>query len=158
MPTTVAEAELAQQLRCTVLRLARRIRAQRVDTSLSLSQLSALATLQLQGPLTAGEVAVREQLQPPTMTKILGALVDRELVVRAANPEDKRSMTLAVTAAGRATLKAEHRARDTWLTRELTQLDPAERERLCALLPILDRVGTTAHHAKRPPEPGARRL
>lgn len=141
MSEETASPELAQELRRSVLRLARRIRAQRVDTSLTLSQLSALGTLDVHGPLSAGQVANREQVQPPTMTKVLAALVDRGLITRAPNPDDRRSALLAVTPAGHATVEAERQARDVWLTERLHGLAADELEQLRRLLPLLDRIG-----------------
>ena len=53
MPLSTDPA-LASALRLSVMRLSRRLRAERVDTSLTLSQLAALATLDRHGPLTPG--------------------------------------------------------------------------------------------------------
>lgn len=134
----MSDGELAHDLRIAVLRLARRIRANRADTSLSLSQLSALAVLDAAGPMSAGDLAAAESVQPPTMTKVLAALVDRDLVSREADPDDRRAVVLAVTPAGRAVVDAERRARDAWLSAALDALDPERRDGLTALIPVLE--------------------
>ena len=54
---SMTPAELASQLRPALLRLTRLIRNQRVDMSVTLTQLSALATLRKHGPMSAGELA-----------------------------------------------------------------------------------------------------
>jgi DNA-binding MarR family transcriptional regulator len=141
-PDPTSDAELAHDLRSAVLRLARRIRANRVDTSLSLSQLTALAVLDAAGPMSAGDLAALESVQPPTMTKVLAALVERELITREADETDKRAVRLAVTDAGHAVVEAERQARDAWLAGVLEGLDDEQRARLASAVPVLDRLAT----------------
>src|SRR6185437_12659971 len=119
MPAPAPTTELASGLRLSLLRAARRIRSQRVNTSATLSQLSALATVCKHGPLSAGEVAAIERVQPPSMTKILALLEGAGWVERAAHPEDRRQSIISITAAGRDLLAAETRARDEWLSGRL---------------------------------------
>lgn len=136
------DVALAHDLRSAVLRLARRIRANRVDTSLSLSQLTALGVLAAYGPMSAGDLAAIESVQPPTMTKVLAALVERGLITREADASDKRAVRLAVTPAGLAVVEAERRARDAWLSGVLDGLDDAQRDALARAVPVLDRMAT----------------
>lgn len=136
------DAALAHELRSAVLRLARRIRANRVDTSLSLSQLTALGVLAAYGPMSAGDLAAIESVQPPTMTKVLAALVDRGLITREADETDKRAVRLAVTDAGTAVIEAERQARDAWLSGALRDLDDEQRAILLQAVPVLDRMAT----------------
>src|SRR5436309_401987 len=56
MSSAQSTAELASVLRLALLRAARRLRSQRVNT-ITLSQLSALATVGKCGPMSAGELA-----------------------------------------------------------------------------------------------------
>jgi DNA-binding MarR family transcriptional regulator len=138
LPTT----ELASALRLSLLRAARRIRSQRVNTAATLSQLSALATVRKCGPLSAGEVAAIERVQPPSMTKILAALEASGWVVRAAHPEDRRQSIISITPAGRALLEAETRARDEWLSKRLVEFSEAELQILRDAVAVLDRLGS----------------
>lgn len=138
---TVGDAALAHDLRTAVLRLARRIRAARVDTSLSLSQLSALGVLDAYGPMSAGDLAGLESVQPPTMTKVVAALTERGFVSREPDPLDKRAVRLAVTEAGHAVIDAERRARDAWLRERLDRLDPSAKDVLAAAVSVLNDVG-----------------
>jgi len=64
-------SELASVLRPSLLRLTRLIRNQRVDLSVSLTQISAMGTLHKRGPMSAGELAACEKVQPPSMTKVI---------------------------------------------------------------------------------------
>ena len=72
--TNGADGALASSLRISVMRLARRLRAQRSDDALTLSQVSVLATLERYGPLTPTDVAEYEKVQPPSITRVLAAL------------------------------------------------------------------------------------
>src|SRR6185312_12063398 len=142
MPAQVPTTELASALRLSLMRAARRIRSQRVNTTATLSQLSALATVRKCGPLSAGEVATIERVQPPSMTKILAALEGSGWVERAAHPEDRRQSIISITPAGRALLEAEARARDEWLSRRLVEFSEAELQILRDAVAVLDRLGS----------------
>lgn len=133
-------ADLAAQLRPSLLRLTRIIRNQRVDMSVTLTQLSAMATLQNKGPMSAGELATWERVQPPSMTKVLANLEERGLVRRDAHPTDRRQAIIAITEAGVDLLASERRSRDAWLTQRLTQLSADERAALRNVLPVLDKL------------------
>jgi DNA-binding MarR family transcriptional regulator len=135
-------AELASTIRLSILRVARRIRSQRVNTAVTLSQLSALATLKKCGPLSAGEVAAIEQVQPPSMTKILAALEAGGFIERSAHPEDRRQSIISVAEAGFALLAAETRKRDEWLAVRLAGLSEDDRRRLVEATDVLDRLAS----------------
>jgi DNA-binding MarR family transcriptional regulator len=135
--TRTTISELASQLRPALLRLTRIVRNQRVDMSVTLTQLSAMATLRTHGPMSAGELAACERVQPPSMTKVLANLEERGLVRRDVHPTDRRQAVLAITSDGEALLDSERRSRDAWLTRQLATLTPDERALVQRVLPIL---------------------
>jgi DNA-binding MarR family transcriptional regulator len=141
MPTATDTA-LASTLRLAVMRLARRMRAQRADTMLTLSQLAALATLDRHGPLSPGELAAHEKISPPSMTRLLGVLETGGLVVRTAHPTDRRQVLLAVSPDGHALLKEDRRRRDVWLAQRLKDLPADELEVLRRAAGILDRLAS----------------
>ena len=122
MPSS-SDTVLASALRLSVLRLARRMRAERADTSLTLSQLAALATLERQGPLTPRELAAAERVQPPSMTRLLASLEGAGLVLRTGHPTDGRQVLLTTSEAGVALLREDRRRRDAWLAQRLRELD-----------------------------------
>lgn len=132
--------ELASQLRPSLLRLTRIVRLQRADTSVTLTQLSAMGTLHKHGPLSAGELAACEKVQPPSMTKVLASLEERGLVERAPHPGDRRQAIIAITAAGVALLDSERRLRDEFLSERLSQLTPEERTALRNAIVVLDKL------------------
>jgi DNA-binding MarR family transcriptional regulator len=139
-PTRTIAAELSAALRPSLLRLTRIIRNQRVDLSVSLTQLSAMATLQKKGPMSAGDLAAHERVQPPSMTKVLASLEEKRLVTRGAHPTDKRQAIIVLTSAGLDLLDSERRQRDAWLSQRLAQLTPDERAALRAVIPVLDKL------------------
>ena len=139
MPTATDTA-LASSLRLAVMRLARRMRAQRADTMLTLSQLAALSTLERHGALSPGELAAHEKISPPSMTRLLGVLEGEGLVVRTAHPTDRRQVQLAVSAEGTALLKEDRRRRDVWLAQRLKDLDAEEVAVLTRATSILERL------------------
>ena len=138
--TTVADTALASELRMSVMRLARRLRAERVDTSVSITQLAALATLDRHGPLTPGELATHERVQPPSMTRIVAALEAAGLVTRTDHPTDGRQVLLAPSVHGKSLLRAERRRRDAWLARRLRELDPEDVAVLRRAAVVLERL------------------
>ena len=142
MTAAQSTTELASALRLAVLRAARRIRSQRVNTAVTLSQLSALATVSKCGPMSAGELAGIERVQPPSMTKILASLEADGLVERSPHQEDRRQSIISITAAGRDLLDAEIRARDNWLATRLVDFSPDELRTLFEAVAVLDRLGS----------------
>ena len=139
MPTATDTA-LASTLRLSVMRLARRMRAQRAETSLTLSQLAALATLDRHGALTPGELAAHEKVQPPSMTRLLSVLEDKALVSRAPHPTDGRQALMTISAEGQALLREDRRRRDAWLAQRMRALDTDEIEVLRQAAGILDKL------------------
>jgi DNA-binding MarR family transcriptional regulator len=140
LATRTTAAELAALLRPALLRLTRLVRNQRVDTSVTLTQLSAMGALFKNGAMSAGELAAYERVQPPSMSKVLANLEERGLVRRDQHPADRRQAILEITDEGRQLLDSERGARDAWLTRKLTALTAAERDLLRRVVPILDKL------------------
>src|SRR5215208_8204343 len=103
MRSTSADQELASRLRHAVARSARRLR-QEAGGDLSPSLSAALATIERHGALTPSELAVRERVQRPTVTRFVCRLEELGLVTRAADPADRRSALIAITPAGRTLL------------------------------------------------------
>ena len=132
--------ELARSLREAIQRLNRRVRQTRAVGDLTSSQLSALTSLQLAGALTPRELADVERVQPPTMTKIVGKLEARGLVVRTPHPTDGRQVILAPTEQGRAMYAEFEQARNEWLAAQLAVLSADDRDVLVRAAEILRQV------------------
>jgi DNA-binding MarR family transcriptional regulator len=141
MPTST-DTHLAAGLRIAVMRLARRLRAERPETDLTISQLAALASVERHGPLTLGALAAHERVQPPSMTRMVGALAERDLLTRVPHETDGRQIVVAITDAGRDLLKEDRRRREAWLARQLRELTPAELDVLHEAAPILEKLAS----------------
>ncbi|MGH8892638.1 MAG: MarR family winged helix-turn-helix transcriptional regulator [Actinomycetes bacterium] len=140
MATTTGTTELASVLRVSVMRLARRLRAERPDASLSLTQIAALGTLDRHGPLTPRELADHERVQPPSMTRVLAGLGERGLIARTPHESDGRQHLVSLTEQARDLLREDRRRREAWLAQRLTELSREERDVLRAAAPIIERL------------------
>lgn len=134
------DGQLAAALRIAVLRLSRRLRAERGDESLTLSQLSALGSLEHFGSCSPTALAQAERVQPPSMTRVIAALEQHGYAVRAPHDKDRRQAVIAITDAGRQMLDETRRRRTVFLAAALEDLSGAEREALSAAIPLLQRL------------------
>ena len=146
---TRTEGGLATALRISVSRLARRFRAERTasgltEAVLSETQLAALSALEVHEAMTPGELAEHEKVQPPSMTRVIAALLERDLVLRSPHPTDRRQVVLTVTAEGRAVVQRVRRRKDAWLARRLAELTAEERATLRAAVPILEKLSQSS--------------
>ena len=122
-----SDARLASDLSLAVMRLARQLRFRNPSSPVSLSQLSALATLTNEGPMTPGALAIRERVRPPSMTRVIASLADEGFVDRAPHPVDGRQVLVSVSESGAELVKAARRARQEWLGERLVKLDGDKR-------------------------------
>jgi DNA-binding MarR family transcriptional regulator len=141
-PDGTESAEIAARLRLSATRLARILR-QQADLGLTPSQITALATVGREGPLTLGALADTEHVTPPSMTKVVERLEGLGLIERRADAGDRRRVLAAVTPAGEAALATARARKDALLSMRIAELDPDERARLAAALDVLDRLAGT---------------
>ena len=141
MPTTAPPdtAALAARLRLSVTRLARKLR-QEAEPGITPSMLAALSSAERQGPLTMRELCVAEQVQPPSMTRIVAALVDAGLAARDADSGDRRVVWVTVTPEGRRLLERSRRRKEAYLARALRSLEPGELDTLEHAAALLERL------------------
>ena len=127
--TTIASVDataLAARLRLGVTRLARRLR-QEAEAGVTPS-------------LTMRDLCHAEQVQPPTMTRIVAALVEAGLVVREPDPADGRVAWVTVTPEGRRLLERSRRRKEAYLAKSLRSLEQEELRTLEAAAEILERL------------------
>lgn len=110
------------------MRLARQLRFRRAQSPVSLTQLSALATLANEGAMTPGALAMRERVRPPSMTRVIASLADLGFVSRQAHPGDGRQVLVSVSDAGASLLEDERKASTEWLRRRIEALNDDQRE------------------------------
>jgi DNA-binding MarR family transcriptional regulator len=141
VPTTAPAdtAAIAARLRLGVTRLARRLR-QEAEAGITPSMLSALSTLDRQGTLTMGDLCAVEQVQPPTMTRIVAALLEAGLIAREPDPADGRVAWVRLTPEGRKLLERSRGRKEAYLAKALRELDPRELATLEDATEILERI------------------
>ncbi len=140
-PVTVDRShdELAARLRLAVARLARRLRRE-AGGDISPSQLSALASVAHQGPLTLSELSAIEQVQPPTMTRVVAHLEEQGLLTRTVDPEDRRVARVTATSLGEQFLDEARRRKNTYLAARLASMTAGDREALAQALEVLEHL------------------
>src|SRR6478736_76689 len=127
MPTT---PDPTGDLRIAIGQAARRIRAERGGAGLADPQYTVLLWLNKRGPLTPGQLAELERIQPPSMTRTVNCLADLGLVAKNAHPTDGRAVVVTLTGQGRGEIAETRRRRDTWLEKHLATLTADERVHL----------------------------
>jgi DNA-binding MarR family transcriptional regulator len=137
--TTSAPPDLATRLRLAVTRTARRLR-QEGTVGFTASQGALLATIERHGPLTPSELAQRERVQRPTVTRMLARLEEDGIVQRAADPADGRSFLVSLTPAGLELLHEVRSRKDAYLARRLSELDDEERTALARAADVLEHL------------------
>ncbi|MFC4033610.1 MarR family transcriptional regulator [Streptomyces polygonati] len=128
------------ELRGAVLRLSRRLRSQRVDESLSPTEMSVLSTLARCGSATPGELARKEHVQPPSMTRIVAMLEAKGLVRREPHPDDRRQVVVSRTDEAAAMLAESRVKRNAWLAQLAEGLSEEELAVLRLAAPVLDKL------------------
>lgn len=129
---------LTSDLRMACMRISRRVRFEST-TDVAPHQFSVLVRLE-SGPRTPKEIAEIEQVSAPSVTRTVGALVERGLVARSDDPTDGRQVILSLTAEGRQTIRETRRRRDQWLATRLEHLTDSERALLVEATALLERM------------------
>jgi DNA-binding MarR family transcriptional regulator len=134
---TASDAETAAHLRVVIARLARQLR-QHGPGDLTLSQWSALATVELHGPLRIGDLADRERVSAPTATRLVGALAEAGLLIRTGDPDDRRSAYVTLSPVGQEKLEWARSVRTATLATRISALPEGDAERLREMVPVLE--------------------
>jgi DNA-binding MarR family transcriptional regulator len=134
-----SEIEMASRLRLAVTRLHRRLRQESAG-GLTQSQVSALASVAQLGAPTLGALAARESVQPPSMTRIVGALEELGHVSRVVDPGDRRVARVTVTPQGREVLERGRSLKNAFLADQLRRMPPGDRQSLGELTVLLERL------------------
>lgn len=122
--------------------LARLIRGLRRGAPLPVghSSVSALAVIAEHGPLRIGDLAARESVSAPAMTRIVGALDTAGYTTREADRLDARASLISVTPEGRQFIHGTRSARSDELRSRLARLSPEQRRDLARALPALEQL------------------
>ncbi len=136
----VPDDELAARVHSAALHLLRRLAQEDRATGVSAPRLSALSVLVFGGPRTIGALADVEGVTPPTMTRLVAAMVADGLVERLEDPADRRVVRVQASGSGRSLLLAGRDRRVSTLAAMVKTLTPKERRRLDAASATIERM------------------
>jgi len=144
------EIDAAIKLRRSVQRFARQLRFRRVDSAISGTKRSVLASLfHSEQPLTLTELARRERLQPQSLTRVIAELEEARLIARKPDEIDRRQLLISITAKGRNLLMVDARAQIGWLGLTISaHLSQAEQQVLLIAAELMERLCDISDAAK----------
>ncbi|WP_121388788.1 MarR family winged helix-turn-helix transcriptional regulator [Actinokineospora cianjurensis] len=140
MTTSAAESgggDVPARLYLAIGRLSRALRRSG-SPGLGHGSISALSTLVNCGELRLGDLAGKEGVAAPTMSRIVASLVESGYVVREPDPADRRAWLVRATESGERIVSGVRSTRVLELGRRLDRLSPQERERLVAAIAVLE--------------------
>ena len=137
--TAPTDTQLASRLRFAIMRLARVLR-QKAQDQVTPSQLSALVSIEREGPVTLGELAALESVQPPTMTRIVAGLEEQGLVQREVDPADRRISRVRMTSQARKLLERNRSRKTAYLASRMRGLTSEDRDVLARAAGLLERM------------------
>ena len=128
------------RLRIAVQRLARLLRPTEAGAAAELTptRVAVLLNVVRNGPVRLAQIAREEGLNPTLLSRTLSWLAESGLIVRSADPEDRRSAWLEPTDAGREIACAIREERSRALEAALGELSADERSAIEAALPALE--------------------
>ncbi len=138
-PVQLTDEEVAGRLRIAINRLQRRLRRESLG-GLSPAQASALGSVHRHGSPTLGELAAIEQVQPPTMTRVVASLAEAGMVTRVADANDRRSARVRATPLGERALERMRTRKNAFLLRRLGELGPDEQRHAAELVTLLEHL------------------
>lgn len=138
METTTTN-ETAARMRRAVTRLNRRLRYSSLG-GISPAQASMLASVAHLGNASLGDLATAEQVQPPSVTRMVRSLEKAELIACTPDPLDRRSTRVEMTALGRRELATIRQRKTEFLERTLASLCEVDRGRALELVELLERI------------------
>ena len=148
MPDVVS---LASELRLAIYRVTRRMRQQHPTHDLSLTQVSALAIIWRQGPMTASDLAIREQVRAPSITRVINKLEEAGVIRRTVHAADRRQVLIEITEEGVRQANSYIQAREAWLIQRFMELSVEDRDILHRAAVIFDRLVTPPTDATKTP-------
>jgi DNA-binding MarR family transcriptional regulator len=124
-------------MRVAVTRLNRRLRQESL-AGLSPAQATALGSIKRLGDPTLGELAAAEQVQPPTVTRLVASMEHAGLVTRSVDAGDRRVTRVQLTAEGRRAIERVRNLKTAFLVRRFGDLGPERLPMVADLVELLE--------------------
>ncbi len=155
MPQTTAppqplDVETAARLRTAIGRLSRQLRttAAAREAGLTPTAISVLLNLARNTPIRLGELAESEGINPTLLSRVVGTLVDKGLLERTSDEEDRRAARVSITRQGRRLTDRMKSERTRAVNAAMGELSSEERRKIERALPALEAL---AEELKRGP-------
>jgi len=107
-------------------------------SGVSPTQASMLASIDKLETPSLGDLAIAEQVQPPSITKLVKGLGQLGLIDTFADEIDRRCTRVRLTALGRRELNAIRQRKTEFLERKLLALSPSDRRKAEELVSFLE--------------------
>lgn len=134
----------AEQLYLAIQHSARHFRLLDAELGLSPARFSVLVTLRYEGACRLGDLARREGVAQPTMTKLVVGLERDRLVVRRADSADQRGVIVDLTPAGRALVRRARARKIDWLGKILRECPAGDAQATGRISQRLDQAAKMA--------------
>ncbi|MGH2971794.1 MAG: MarR family winged helix-turn-helix transcriptional regulator [Gaiellaceae bacterium] len=127
MPKTAVDTVvLADALRPALLQVGRELRREARGAGVSPEQVSLLVAIKYARGIGIRDLARRERVSAPAMTKHVDRLERDGLVARTPSADDRRRVGVSLTDEGQRLLRRVRSRRTAWLAQRLDGLTPAE--------------------------------
>ena len=137
MDQAATDSQTAARLRRAVTRLNRRLRASSLG-GVTPAQASLLALVDSLDNPSLGELAAAEQIQPPSVTRLIRAMESQDLVVCTTDADDRRCTRVRLTARGKREIADIRQRKTAFLERRLQSLSPTDRARAAEMASFLE--------------------
>ena len=124
--TSIDTIALADALRPALLQVGRELRREARAAGVSPEQVSLLVDIKYAPGIGLRDLAARQRVSPPAITKHVDRLERDGLVERTQSQSDRRRVGLTLTAEGQRLLRRVRSRRTAWLAQRLERLDAAE--------------------------------
>ena len=138
------------RLRRVIARLARQLNSSATGEGLTPTQASVLALVVARGPVSLGELAALEGLNPTMLSRVVGRLLELELIRRIPDPADLRSASVVATKSGQEVDRRVKAQRAAVVSECVDELPGEQEEALIAALPALEALAETLKKSTRP--------
>lgn len=134
MPKTAAvdTVALADALRPALLQVGRELRREARALGVSPEQVSLLVAIKREPGVGIRDLAARERVSPPAMTKHVDRLERDGLVARTPSDDDRRRVGITLTDEGQRLLRRVRSRRTVWLAQRLAGLTKEEQAAVAA--------------------------
>lgn len=131
---------IGRGLNSSAIHLLRRIRVEDEALGIGPARLSALSVVVFGGPISLNDLARAEQVKPPTMSRIVDALVQGGYVKREVDNDDRRAVTISATKKGTKIVHEGRGRREKLLVSMLKPLKESELETLEKAVEIITKI------------------